>query len=280
MDESKSRYLTNISEKGDSDNTATAKNFYCNFWEGLHNAEYISNLDKGAKIFELRGETLISFGTIAGCMIRLLPSSDLQGKGMPTKKMERLELIVQSKNVEEKLKEKFNYFYKIYHSLANFMPLVKTKKSVNLNNIKGDATGKYHDFPDLFLRDVQNYYLDFECKSEKFAYAVNASNSLGYKTGREANIEYFGYFGVGKEGWNQFVEANYLQCFFEDEGYTKFKVLTPTLEYFPYRKPRKKLAEEQVKECLIEIDVFLTTAIEIIEERSSILEEEEKRKLI
>lgn len=265
-------YLTEIKEKGDADNTKPARKFYYEFWKDLYSTESSNSVNSKEQKFDLRGDTIISFATMAGCIIRLLAFDDIK-KGMPKSNKDRLDIIMNSERISDQMKHNFKYFYKIYHSLANFMPLVQTKKNTNLNSIKGDATGRYHDFPDLFFEDIRNYYIGSKFKSDKFACAVSSCECNAYTNDRKKNLKYLDYFGNGLEGWKQFVEKNYLQCFFEDKEYSIFKKLVPNkdLSSFPYRKKRSCLSQEKTKECLNEIDIFLVNAITIIEKRATLL---------
>ena len=80
------------------------------------------------------------------------------------------------------------------------------------------------------------------------------------------NGQYFKRFN----NWNQFVERNYLQDFFQKSDFEHTVSLTPSKEFFPsYIYSRlSKLPEEKKKECIEQISIFLTNAIMIITARA------------
>ena len=174
----------------DPDNTKISREFYAEYWAKPFGADI--NLYNG-KNNNYRGETIISFNTIAGALIRMTRRYENNGYSIEensnNKDSERLEYIISSDEdfIDEKLKKSFKEFNQLFHSLSNFMPLVKTEIGSNLNNVK--ARGKYHDFPDIFLKDIQNYYKG-EDSNPKFNVKVNS--------------EYFEKFG----SWKNFVEWN------------------------------------------------------------------------
>lgn len=149
----------------DSDHTKKAREFYVRFWGGVLE-------DYKGEIGLFRGETIITFMTVSGCLIRTL--SCFSGRNMPKTSRERLDFIANSEEVSDCMKESFTRFFKLYLTRANFMPLVHAGKKHSLNLAKGSAVGKYHDFPDLFFRDVYNY-IYAECSGEHriFDNAIN-----------------------------------------------------------------------------------------------------------
>lgn len=232
----------------DPDNTKAAWDFYSEYWGEL--------LDGNNNY---RGDTIISFNTIAGALIRMTSKykenkfliyeneNDVDG--------DRLKYIINLKDsfVSDKLKKDFQEFHRLYHSLANFMPLVKTEEAFNLNHIR---YSEYQDFPEGFLRDVQKYYNGLE-SNEHFQTKINA--------------DYFKKF----ETWEKFVEMNYLQSFFKkgDLSYEDPIQLKPISDDFPYKaEPVKKLREENrknyCKRNVEQIEDFLSKAIQIIKNRS------------
>lgn len=252
-----------ISSK-DPDNTKIAREFYAKYWD-LKQSEHWAwgKIGNGIcdafseEYIEYRGETIISFNTVAGGLIRMLPIYKEEGFDMPKSSEERLNIIMES-NVSPKLKDKFKIFYDRYHTLANFMPLIlvkdgkSPKESSYLQYVKNYD---YHDFPDLFFKSVRNYYL--ECNSNpKFENAVNRS--------------YFDKFGKGDSGWNNFIEKNYLQDYLENG---EFIELTPNSVKFPYNKKiALSLDMNERNNCIEYIEMFLDKAIRIIENRAERLE--------
>ncbi len=250
------------------DNCKKAREFYGLFWPKVMNLNYYCKNDERDKKVVYSGETIISFRTIAGAMIRL--TSYYNGKNVPKSSKERLEKIVDadSKEVSCDLKKKFKEFYKLYHTDANFMPLPKTCSSTSLNSLKGRG-GKYHDFPDLFFSDIKKYF----CGDASYREAlrnVTSKESDRCACGKLINRVYLDSFGSGEKGWKNFVELNYLEDFFEDDNYSEFVKLAPKIKKFPYKK--RKLSEDDKTKCVEEINEFLDNAIKIIEARSKRIE--------
>ena len=244
--------ITPLSKHADSTNEA--REFYKKFW--------------GEKVDNYGGETIISFNTMAGCLIRCLPEYFAEGFTMPSNQEQkrRLEIIEKSDHVSIDLKNNFRKFYHLYHSLANFMPLIID----NENSLNSQKNNFYHDFPDSFFADVRKIYI---------------TENFSSKWLSKRNEEYFESFGKGDEGWKNFVEQNYLQDFFKDETFSDFIQLNPNNDIMPFRKKakewKKKVKEndEDIKRCKDDINKFLVNAISIIELRAKRLENTEKSNL-
>lgn len=252
-------YLKNISGDkftNDPDDSMKAREHYLKYW-GDHWKE------KECDNMLFRGDTIISFNTVAGCMIRLLPIYEEKDFSMPSGSKERLDIIMDSKEVEDDLKSNFQTFHQYYHTLANFMPLVKLKtyvarkESPYLQFVKSDD---YHDFPDLFFIAIKKYYTG-ERDNTKFNH--------------QDNKDFFDSFGKDKDGWKAFVEKNYLQDFFEDKQYNKVVELSPNNIKMPYQK-LGKMNDVDKKNCIEAIGKFLIKAIKIIENRARRFEKIEK----
>ena len=251
---------------GDPDHTNESRKFYSKYWGKTLSNE---SSDYNGSLKKYRGDTIISFNTMTRCMISLLPiykdSNLILGK---TDQGTLLDIILQSDDVSDNLKEKFEKFHTLCHCLANFMPMVYDKWNFdkkpqftdlkNLNQAKGSYL-KYNDFPDLFFSDIRRFGFSEEPydEEEKKEHAV-------YFT--ETNGQYFKRFN----NWNQFVERNYLQDFFQKSDFEHTMSLTPSKEFFPsYIYSRlSKLPEEKKKECIEQISIFLTNAIMIITARA------------
>lgn len=159
------------------------------------------------------------------------------------------------------LLERFN---EIHHSHANFLPLINTSyNKQTLNQFKGKRYN-IKDFTDAFLENVKKVYCSSNPEEvDDFLKNVDI-------------IEYFKSFGTGNEGWKVFVESNFLQDFFEDKDYQKLIKLKPS-GYMLYRKNsefHKKLieSEELRKEYYQEIIMYFINATRIIEQRAQRLE--------
>ena len=232
----------------DPDDTMEARGFYSSYWRDI--------ISRDIGLF--RGDTILSFNTIAGCIIRLLSIYN-ENFEMPQSSRERLDIITESKEVSDSIKENFKRFYDIYHTFSNFMPVIKTEKYYK----KGDSpylqyvkNNDYHEFPDLFFAAIRLYYHDKDKSNDKFLADINP--------------KYFDIFGAGDEGWRNFVEKNYLQDFFIDaDGYRDLIQLAPESN-MPYNKRIVEcLSVKDKNECMQQISIFLTNAVMIIERRAS-----------
>lgn len=245
MNETK-RFLEEIKTCGrlHADSDKRAKEFYKEFWEGIYEEE------------EYGGETIFSFHTISGCMIRLLPEYYKYGKDIRYLTVkDRLEFIRKSSGEKCDISELFEKFFKLYHTLANFMPLPKG----TLNNSKNTL---YKEFPDLFLAGVREFA--FTDKKDAPEYGPEVYYM-------ENNKKYFKKFG----SWKNYVEKNYLQDFFDekDEEYSKPIQLSPLTWRFPFTSTiAKSLTDEEREYCKDQIRNFLEKATEIIENRADKLE--------
>jgi hypothetical protein len=262
----------------EADMAPESQKFYAEFW----NTEHIKKGDFTRNgIFDTNkyyGDTIISFSTIAGCVIRLM----FNMYPIPTKAEERLKCIIQYKKsdiISEETKALFKKFHESYHTLANFIPSPtkqiydnENKTEINLNTFRNQFKGKFilHDFPDEFFILIKAYYDD------------NLSYSEKHPDIFKENQSYFEMFG----SWKNYVEGNYLQDFFYDgeesnSNYEKFIKLSPfkSLE-LPYRKEEVPFSNtkeavkyvpkfsEYVREFLEYTDNFLETSIKIIEARA------------
>lgn len=231
-------YLDNIQgdkRSNDPDDTLIAISFYIDKWRKKLELTNIEDYEK-----RYRGETLISFATLAGAYIRCL--DQYNGSNMPGTKRGRLEFIINAKDASVDDKMKFSLFYHLYHSCANFIPFPKNKKEYNFNSIKGSATGKYKDFPDIFFKDIKAYF-DGE---KEIDFLANAKNR-----------NYLNKFTC----WNDFVESNYLQDYFKDDEYKEFKKIK-VAEKIPYTK--KYMSDSQKKEYKAAITKSIELSISII----------------
>lgn len=233
----------------DSDNSEEAKAFYSKYWAEV--------LGRNTGLFA--GDTILSFSTIAGCMIRVLPVYYTEDFKIPADDLGRLNIITESENFSESIKENFKKFYEIYQSLANFMPLIKPAMFYKTNKISPDLkqvkNWDYNEFPDLFFKGIKNYYIEEE-HNKKFSADLNG--------------KYLDDFGVKEDGWKNFVEQNYLQDFFKDEQYSDVKQLTPVKGIkLPYNKAIAKKMSVNVKDqCVEQVGIFVKNAVAIIEARA------------
>ncbi len=243
--------VTGTKISSDPDNAQVSREFYANYWKFL--SDDIETYS--AQIGGYRGETIISFRTMATVLLRTskyYKGNNIPDKGDKSKK--RLDLIQEWDDIPQGLKKKFEEFYKKYHSLANFMPLPNEKWHCkkNLNEIKG-IEPKYRDFPDAFYRVIrENVYTN---------HGNLEDNSF---LNSEYNKKYFDKFS----SWKEYVEKNYLQDLFLDEEYTKFIKLKPTNEKTPYKDHKNKLSNNDISDIRNEVKEFLDNALAFIDKRA------------
>lgn len=99
-------------------------------------------------------------------------------------------------------------FTEKYHSLGNFMPIPE-----GCNSPRGFNNPKVEDYWDLTLKIIYDYYV---MKNDHLRDIVKTEkNYLNYK-------KWLDSFGAGQNGWNNFVEKNFLQDFvyFEESDYS------------------------------------------------------------
>lgn len=215
-------YLTDIG----GDNLQEALDFYADFWGGIlsnNPSDYTGRVNA-----PYSGEAIISALTILGVFIRCVPDIYYtENLKMPNSKNSkdpikaRLNLIYQCPSVTDDEKAAFQKLEKIWNSRANFMPLPVG----NLNTCKGNAEGKYHDFPDLFYSDL----------------LAGAKGKLKWLFYKDENSAYFAKFGIIEgsevtEMWkNSFIENNFLQDLFSDDTYLSYRRLSPSAKIvLPY----------------------------------------------
>lgn len=257
----------------DPDHTYEAREFYSIYWEHNLSGEFDEYDGKYNSCNpQYRGETIISFNTMAAGLIRT--SKYFEPNTMPKTSQKRLGMLLSFEDISDNLKDKFKNFYERYHTLANFMPFIydewiddywvaeherKAQKEdySNLNQVKGV---QFHDFPDLFFKVIKEEGYDkFFSLNEKYPFL----NS-------KLNLEYFTNMDKFLNNWKTYVEANYLQDLFEDDEYTTFIKLAPSHKKFPYRS--KMLNEKEIQEIRQEIEEFLDNALKFIEKRAERLE--------
>lgn len=242
------RFLKNIVGamiSKDPDDTEIARKFYEDFWPNIYTNE------------KFRGDTIFSFNTIAGCIIRCLPDNE-KPSVMPSKQRDRLQIIIDS-SIDNNVKCNFKKFYQIYHTLSNFMPVVKERsnRGAYIQTIKNLT---FKEFPDLLFNDIRNYYVNNRTDS-------NLSNS-------QINIDYFHSFKrEDKPCWKEYVEQNYLQDFYEDIDYQITTELYPKIELPFTANKANKIPSSDKADYIEPINQFILLAISIIKKRAKRLDE-------
>lgn len=117
-------------------------------------------------------------------------------------------------------------FLKSYHTIGNFMPV-----PFGCNCPRG--TGIVKDYWDLTLLHIFNYYIDGNYKGIEYMIgSENIKNAKDYS-------EWLDSFGKGQEGWDNFVEKNYLGDVVDENDTEKFKESFVIKEDNHYGKPRE-----------------------------------------
>ena len=267
--EIKDLLLANLGKNGHVDTLPIVREFYTLFWgERLETNE--PDDFNGLVNSMYTGETIISFNTIAGCMIRLL-SDFIDGNRSivvpPTKDPEcqtkRLDIItdpIHANEIPEEVKDNFRKFYYIYHTPANLMPLG--------HGLNGFRSRINHDFPDSFLKAVK---CDCYPRPEN---AINTDSMIKFNKWED----YFMKFKT----WTEYIEMNYLQPFFEDSEQTAYSIyvqLAPSSDMcMPWNEKCAKCMSHTDKVLAKKhIRHFLCNAIRIIENRADLLAIEFKK---
>jgi hypothetical protein len=238
-------YLCNIVCKNDPDDSKKARVFYAENW-GVLSSDISAYGENGL----YRGETIFSFRTITGCMIRML--SCYTGKfRMPPDHEKLLGVVCDADDLDDQSKNTFKRFYCIRHSLANFMPLPRAERRYNLNAIKGSATCKYHDFPNVFFDDIRK--------------SLSSDNNAAPAFSKhDSNKKYFEHFHC----WPSYVEKNYLQDFFDDPSYSTF-IQTAPPPNLPYKQHLASCLSDDERTCNKRFVLkYINQAICIIEKRA------------
>jgi hypothetical protein len=219
-------------------------------------------------IITIGGETIISLRTITGCILRVSKKYK-NGKIALSKSKKnnktalellntldkRVNFIIQNHILSSDSELNLHKMYYLYHTIGNFMPLPSDVKGKNINRCKGGK--KYHDFPDRFFNDIRS---NFYCESGK---ETNPNYSF---VKSQINKDYFALFGKEKDGWNNFVKANFLEVYFEDKDYSIPKPLY--CDNLFYKKPKNELSKYEESEYFHTVGNFLKNSVKIIEDRN------------
>ena len=259
--EMKDLLLANLGRNGHVDTLPIALEFYALYWGKCLSAKTPDCFYR----CKYTGETIISFNTLAGCMIRMLPDYYDKNKIILSKlktQEKKLNEIWKAYKKDEKIvrstiMESFDKFFELYHSLANLMPFPFKSGGKSLNQFKGSA--RFRDFPDQFFSAV---------KSDLYS---NFEQDLLFTEWRD-------YFDIFKT-WEDFIELNFLQPFYKENAkktYSDWIQLAPSINLrVPWNEPIAKRMNDEDREAAKDyIEVFLINAINIIENRAILLSKE------
>lgn len=255
----------------DSDSTFLTNSLFEKYFPKLRIGQFEENEAQLKQIVSIRGDTIISFNTIAGVILRLSNFNGFMPDDTEAPFYDggesRLFLIKQNaESIPDEILIKINEFHSIYHSFSNFMPLPKTP----CNQINSIKSVQFKDYPDEFLLSFKAHF--FDQKNNMFDKIKPSDNITNY-------LEPF------HNHWNEFVEELCLQPFFQDDQYHTPKILTIPKQLsngiFPYKNNQmiNKInhyvtnveIENYRQECFHYILIFLTLAIDIIKERAELL---------
>ncbi|EEH64277.1 hypothetical protein HMPREF0044_0014 [Gleimia coleocanis DSM 15436] len=242
-------------------------NKHCDDWElnEYFYQHYWPDLTATKTPIRFSGETILSFKTSGGALIRALENY-LWGKGepvhspMPAYHDDRIRRVSQlfenhpthfHNHTEEiaQLLAHMTIFRQRTHCLANFMPL-PILSSPSLNQTKGKAP--YHDFPDLFFKEIQRYYTQHNHSDPQCAW--------------EQNQSYFDLFA----NFDAFVETNYLKA------YTEVQIAPDSQSIFwkLLRRPVNVIiTDKNLNATLTQFNALFQLASATIEARASQLNE-------
>lgn len=149
----------------DPDSAGKSRKFYAKYWENTLSPNCTDYSTAGKAIY--RGDTTISFNTIAGSVLRLVMTAD-----MPQGSFARLQAIQSSELITDDLKRQFTEFQKLYHSLANFLPLPDDKwhRHTNMNTAKG------HQPPIMIFRICSTKRSMIKCLVDRMQWLRNRSS--------------------------------------------------------------------------------------------------------
>jgi hypothetical protein len=261
------------------DKSAEAISLYVKKWGKSLSSNRIDYIYKKGKDY-YSPESIFSFKTLAGAIIRTFEGFGVKFK-MPAKPFERLQVLLDSPELDVCKKISILKYYCRCFSLGNFMPLAYGEGGASLNKLKGNNK-TLMDFPEKFLP---------KCKEEYDKYMDD--NVIGFSTPPFCHPfikdEYFLRFkSEGVPSWKGFVEGNYLQDFFEDKEDKKYEEFAIDLR-LNSKKPDsekhdcdiifawdqytpEKMSPEQKKESREAIIEYFDKASEIIRNRSKRLQ--------
>lgn len=175
----------------DCDDTNLARAIYAVVWGD----DFPEILDSNTKDRVLvRGDTLNTFHTLFGRLVTT-DEDQKQFKGL------------EHYSPDADLREKVSNFHSLYHTIGNFFPLPNknggTSRAKTLNTYRGGA--KYGDYFDLFLRQLESYFLDTGCDPTMTRLI-------------ELNRFYFDRFERSKQGFMEFCEVNFLENYLNEDG--------------------------------------------------------------
>lgn len=139
--------------------------------------------------------------------------------------------------------EEFRWYYE---TLGNFMPM-PVNDNYSLNKTRNSVLG---DQFDLYLKEVQKFYKNnFEvCENDFFHEAL------------VENVEYFKLFGKGNEGFENYLNNNYLMNYYDNNK-------KEVIELFKREKGQVLPKNEQI------IDFFKSAKKLIVEKRAKIMKD-------
>ncbi|VXC62183.1 hypothetical protein [Rossellomorea marisflavi] len=208
----------------DCDDTNLARAIYAVVWGD----DFPEILDFNTKDRVLvRGDTLNTFHTLFGRLITT-DEDQKQFKG------------VEHYSPDAELRGKVSNFHSLYHTIGNFFPLPNknggTSRAKTLNTYRGGA--KYGDYFDLFLRQLESYFLDCPGCDPTITRLI------------ELNRFYFNRFERSKQGFMEFCEVNFLEGYLNEEG----SVRTDLTSHFRWWWKRRSTEESYKMEASFYIE--------------------------
>ena len=111
--------------------------------------------------------------------------------------------------------EELEKFVRSYHTIGNFMPIPVG------SNVPRGKSSKIHDYLDLTLLYIYNYYMKNDYKGISYILNQIKNDKWLERTDVKLYIEWLNDFGKGEEGWHNFIEKNYLEAFVNEDYFPK-----------------------------------------------------------
>lgn len=161
-----------------------------------------------------RGDTMNSWETTLNEFCRQRGESYIVGwhnRYIPEDYSSWVEFLSVPENYKQPMPEYITEFMNIVYTIGNFIPVpFKSREEGEFNSPRGTSTSR--DYWDLALFCIYNYYTTGEPNDLKKRILKNSDNNVALCT------KWLDGFGKGPDGWNHFVEQNFLQDFVNQEN--------------------------------------------------------------
>ncbi|MCM1235019.1 MAG: hypothetical protein NC489_33385 [Ruminococcus flavefaciens] len=156
-----------------------------------------------------RGDVMNSWSRTMNEYMRLFGDEYIKnynGKKIPEGYKSWESYLRKPENYKDAMPEYINNFMKCVYTIGNFIPV--PREPINFNTNRSGFSGDYWD---LTLLAIYEYYI-----------GQKEYPSIVYFLLGKGIEQWLGESGVGREGWNKFVENNFMQPFVEKLGEKKY----------------------------------------------------------